>query len=459
MHRPENSFGVFVCIAGFVAFGGGAQSQTLTPTVSNVAYGPGALETLDYYAAPGPGLHPVVIEMHPGGWAGGAKSQFQPYGELFDKINARGIAIVSINYPLAPQATFPAPNLSAQRAVQFVRLKAQEWGLDPNSVAVTGNSAGGNLAAWVAMSPDAADWSSTDAVKQQSSRPNALMVFMTPTDITNDVYKYSGLGHGISPVWVFFGVSTQAQYDAIPNATKLAASPRWLVANSGATAQNAQIPFLGVYLGAPFLTKSSQVPMPDGDVHSPVQGLLMCEALRAIGNFDSSLYISLNFHPEVGAFPQSDMLADWLWLRLGKAGVRSNGMGVPGCYSTQILNTTGRATVGNANFGIRGYDSFANATGLLFLSDNRMGTDVDVYGVGLPLLVDTASPALAGYTTIAGSDGRSTLPLPIPNNPAFAGMKAYAQTAWLWPSPSQLGGCAPSPLQLSVSNLLEISVQ
>ena len=68
----------------------------------------------------------------------------------------RGISVVSIDYRLTPEHTFPAQMDDVVRAVQFVRSRAQAWNLDPERIAALGGSAGAHLAAWVALHDDMA---------------------------------------------------------------------------------------------------------------------------------------------------------------------------------------------------------------------------------------------------------------------------------------------------------------
>ena len=65
--------------------------------------------------------------------------------------NASGCVVVSVDYRLAPEHKFPAAADDAYEATRYVAEHATEFGIDPNRVAVSGDSAGGNLATVVAM--------------------------------------------------------------------------------------------------------------------------------------------------------------------------------------------------------------------------------------------------------------------------------------------------------------------
>jgi len=58
-----------------------------------------------------------------------------------------GYAMASINYRLAPAATWPAQILDCKAAIRWLRAHAQDYGYDASRMAVMGESAGGQLVA------------------------------------------------------------------------------------------------------------------------------------------------------------------------------------------------------------------------------------------------------------------------------------------------------------------------
>ncbi len=92
---------------------------------------------------------PVVVWFHGGGWViGGLDSHDHLCRLLCDDA---GCVVVSVDYRLAPEHPFPAAVEDCVAAYGWVAANATEVGGDPGRVAVGGDSAGGNLAAVVAL--------------------------------------------------------------------------------------------------------------------------------------------------------------------------------------------------------------------------------------------------------------------------------------------------------------------
>jgi acetyl esterase/lipase len=92
---------------------------------------------------------PVLVQVHGGGWVIGRKDeQGLP---LMTHLAARGWVCVAPNYPLSPKATWPDHLVALKRAVAWTRENIADYGGDPDFIAVTGGSAGGHLAALVAL--------------------------------------------------------------------------------------------------------------------------------------------------------------------------------------------------------------------------------------------------------------------------------------------------------------------
>jgi alpha-L-fucosidase 2 len=105
---------------------------------------------LDAGVPEGKGPFPAVILVHGGGWIGGDR-QFN-VAPLFDPLSRAGIAWFSISYRLATDfLRLGAAVDDVSEAVRFVRRNAAEFNIDPDRVALLGESAGAHLASLAAM--------------------------------------------------------------------------------------------------------------------------------------------------------------------------------------------------------------------------------------------------------------------------------------------------------------------
>lgn len=101
---------------------------------------------------------PVIVELHGGGWLRGTRREFTPLlsdHESFERITAAGFAVVAADYRLSGEARFPAQLDDVRRALDWVAGPGVDHGLDPDRLVLWGGSAGGTLAALVALEPGA----------------------------------------------------------------------------------------------------------------------------------------------------------------------------------------------------------------------------------------------------------------------------------------------------------------
>ncbi|HUT92742.1 MAG TPA: alpha/beta hydrolase fold domain-containing protein [Thermoguttaceae bacterium] len=144
------------------------RSYERKPDLENVAYGEHARNVLDFWKAKSDRPTPLVVFFHPGGFGLGDKTWI-PLTLLEDCLN-NGISVATANYRYSFQARWPAQVEDSARAIQFLRLHAKGWNLNPKAFAATGSSAGAGISVWLAFHDDMADPSSTDPVKRQSTR-------------------------------------------------------------------------------------------------------------------------------------------------------------------------------------------------------------------------------------------------------------------------------------------------
>jgi alpha-L-fucosidase 2 len=137
-----------------------------------VEYGRAANQALllDASVPEGKGPFPAVIIVHGGGWIGGHREySVQP---LFEPLSNAGFAWFSISYRLASDLLqFGVAVDDVQTALGFVRQNAAKYNVDPNRIAILGESAGAHLASL--------------AVQRSPKSAAAVVALYPPTDLVS----------------------------------------------------------------------------------------------------------------------------------------------------------------------------------------------------------------------------------------------------------------------------------
>ena len=140
--------------------GGGktlAALQTSIPAqpvtvLTDQKYGDGGKEALDVYIpktvsqTEGQTL-PVVIWTHGGAWLSGDKKDSAPY---FSLLANQGFVVISVNYSLAPEKTYPTPLFQLNNAYAYLQANNERFHIDTNKITFAGDSAGAQLSSQMA---------------------------------------------------------------------------------------------------------------------------------------------------------------------------------------------------------------------------------------------------------------------------------------------------------------------
>lgn len=103
-----------------------------------------------------PGPDPLLVFFHGGGFMhGDLETHDAPCRYLAERA---GVRVLSVDYRLGPEAVFPAAHDDAFAAYEWVLDHADELGADRDRIGVGGDSAGGNLAAAVAIQAARSGW-------------------------------------------------------------------------------------------------------------------------------------------------------------------------------------------------------------------------------------------------------------------------------------------------------------
>lgn len=109
--------------------------------------GPGGPLSARVYRPERPPPGPALVYFGGGGWVRGSLDGVE---RICRALTSRaGCVVISVGYRRAPEHPFPAAVEDAWQSTRWVEAHAHELGVDPNRIAVGGDSAGGNLAAVV----------------------------------------------------------------------------------------------------------------------------------------------------------------------------------------------------------------------------------------------------------------------------------------------------------------------
>lgn len=170
---------------------------------------------------------PVVVYFHGGGWVTGSLNTHDNFCRAL--ANAYGGAVLSVGYRLAPEHKYPAAAEDAYAATKWAAQQAEEFGLNASRIAVAGDSAGGNLAAAVAL-----------MARDRGGPPLACQVLIYPavdTDFERPSYRDNAEGYmltadGMKYFWEQYlpdGLQTQDPFAAPMRADDLSGLPPAIV--------------------------------------------------------------------------------------------------------------------------------------------------------------------------------------------------------------------------------------
>jgi acetyl esterase/lipase len=160
------------------------QAQDSGSVMADVVYGhkDGMALTFDVFMPTGEANGAGVLNMVSGGWVSrwtAPERARQQYQALLDN----GFMVFSIRHGSSPRFNVPEAYADVNRAVRFVRLHAERFGVDPDRLGVYGGSAGGHLSLMLGLDSDEGDPDATDEVLRMSSRVAAVVANYPPVDL------------------------------------------------------------------------------------------------------------------------------------------------------------------------------------------------------------------------------------------------------------------------------------
>ncbi|MCB0876276.1 MAG: alpha/beta hydrolase [Solirubrobacterales bacterium] len=184
----------------------------------------GARLRLDIYRnaadRPGGAPRPAVIQVHGGGWFAG--SRYEQGIPLLNHLAGIGWTGFNVDYRLSPEATFPDQIVDVKRAIAWVRENADELGIDPGMICITGGSAGGHLTALAGLTENAPEYQ--PGFESADTSLAAVVPFYGVYDLTNaGGFYYAGMRD-----WVLEQIVFKRRYEDDPELFR-SASPSFRV--------------------------------------------------------------------------------------------------------------------------------------------------------------------------------------------------------------------------------------
>ncbi|MDR3706853.1 MAG: hypothetical protein P4L33_01015 [Capsulimonadaceae bacterium] len=189
------------------------------PSIANLSYGPAPHQLMDIYLpSQGKGPFPVVIWYgtiwKPGKVAPGL-DHFLPANVALAAVEVRTMEDAQADKVAVPVSYVL---LDARRAVQFVRLHAKDYNLDPDRIATAGSSQGTLPALYVACAGEKADPNSSDPVERVSTRVTCVGAWRSQPSIDPKVMQdwVPGVKWGAPSLGCSFEESLQKRDDLLP---------------------------------------------------------------------------------------------------------------------------------------------------------------------------------------------------------------------------------------------------
>ena len=189
----------------------------------------GRVLSMDIYRGPGHGgKRPGFVFLHGGAWVlGDKREQGLP---ICNHLATLGWVCANANYRLSPGATYPDHVVDAKDAIAWLREHSDEYGLDPDFIALAGNSAGAHIASMTALSDDTVSGARHDP---RDASVQAIVTYYGVYDFTNrvGVHGPSFIDRLIGPrvVKAFFDTEPERFHAASPMDHVDKASIPWLI--------------------------------------------------------------------------------------------------------------------------------------------------------------------------------------------------------------------------------------
>lgn len=123
-----------------------------------------------------------VLFMVSGGWVSTWTPPEQAQGRWANLLG-KGFTVFAVRHGSSPRYKVPEAYADVNRAVRYIRLNAERFGVDANRLGVFGGSAGGHLSLMLGTASDEGKQDARDPVEKTSSRVAAVVAYFPPVDL------------------------------------------------------------------------------------------------------------------------------------------------------------------------------------------------------------------------------------------------------------------------------------
>jgi acetyl esterase/lipase len=158
----------------------------VAPTTAAIAYAPAVPadstgHLLDLFVPPN-AQRPLPVVIWTGGSAWSAENGRNTAGWIAQRLNPAGYAVVGVSVRSSANVKSPGQLQDMKAAIRWLRANASAYNLDPNRIAVMGDSSGGWNAAMTGLTGDVPSLEGEIGTTGQSSAVRAAVAFYPPTD-------------------------------------------------------------------------------------------------------------------------------------------------------------------------------------------------------------------------------------------------------------------------------------
>ncbi|MEX1034174.1 MAG: alpha/beta hydrolase [Cellvibrionaceae bacterium] len=123
-----------------------------------------------------------IVYMVSGGWFSRWQAPEQRV-EQFAQMTDAGYTVFAVHHGSAPRYTVPEAYADVSRAIRHIRANADQFGIDPNRLGVTGGSAGGHLSLMIGTNSDNGQVEADDTIDATGNRVAAVVAYFPPVDL------------------------------------------------------------------------------------------------------------------------------------------------------------------------------------------------------------------------------------------------------------------------------------